>query len=75
MSESLMKEIRKNNIRVCTLTPSTIATDMSIDLEIADKDSEDSVLQPEDFAELVVAGLKLPRRAMLKAASLWSTNP
>ncbi|SFW57418.1 3-ketoacyl-ACP reductase [Cellulophaga fucicola] len=75
MSESLMKEVRKNNIRVCTLTPSTIASDMSIDLGIATKDSEDSVLQPEDFAELIVAGLKLPRRAMLKNASLWSTNP
>ncbi|WP_054850654.1 3-ketoacyl-ACP reductase [Olleya sp. ITB9] len=75
MSESLMKEVRKNNIRVCTLTPSTIASDMSIDLGIANRDSEDSVLQPEDFAELVVAGLKLPRRAMLKSAALWSTNP
>ena len=75
MSESLMKEVRKNNIRVCTLTPSTIASDMSINLGIAKKDSEDSVLQPEDFAELIVAGLKLPRRAMLKGASLWSTNP
>ena len=75
MSESLMKEVRKNNIRVCTLTPSTIASDMSVELGIATKDSEDSVLQPEDFAELIVAGLKLPRRAMLKNASLWSTNP
>lgn len=75
MSESLMKEVRKNNIRVCTLTPSTIASDMSIELGNANKDSEDSVLQPEDFAELIVAGLKLPRRAMLKGASLWSTNP
>ncbi|WP_349664731.1 3-ketoacyl-ACP reductase [Cellulophaga lytica] len=75
MSESLMKEVRKNNIRVNTLTPSTIASDMSIDLGIADKDSKHSVLQPEDFAELIVAGLKLSRRAMLKNASLWSTNP
>lgn len=75
MSESLMKEVRKNNIRVCTLTPSTIVSDMSIDLGIASNDTPDSVLQPEDFAALIVAGLKLPRRAMLKGASLWSTNP
>jgi 3-oxoacyl-[acyl-carrier protein] reductase len=75
MSQSLMKEVRKNNIRVCTLTPSTIASDMSIELGIATKDSQDSVLQPEDFAELVVAGLKLNKRAMLANASLWSTNP
>lgn len=74
MSESLMKEVRKNNIRVCTLTPSTIASDMSLELGITDG-NEEKVLQPEDFAELIVASLQLPRRAMLKSASLWSTNP
>ena len=74
MSEALMKEVRKNNIRVCTLTPSTIASDMSLELGITDGNVE-KVLQPEDFAELIVLGLKLPRRAMLKSASLWSTNP
>ena len=74
MSQSLMKEVRKNNIRVCTLTPSTIATDMAIELGITDGNVE-KVLQPEDFAELIVSVLKLPRRAMLASASLWSTNP
>lgn len=74
MSESLMKEVRKNNIRVNTLTPSTIESEMSIELGMLNKGSE-NVLQPEDFAQLIVAGLKLPRRAMLKSAALWSTNP
>jgi 3-oxoacyl-[acyl-carrier protein] reductase len=74
MSESLMKEVRKNNIRVTTLTPSTIETEMTVELGMLNKGSE-NVLQPEDFAELIVAGLKLPRRAMLKGASLWTTNP
>ncbi|MFZ4863133.1 3-ketoacyl-ACP reductase [Sphingobacterium sp. Mn56C] len=73
-SDSLMREVRKHNIRVCTLMPSTIASDMSRDLNLTDGDPE-KVLQPEDFAELIVANLKLPRRAMLKSASLWSTNP
>lgn len=74
LSEALMKEVRKNNIRVCTMTPSTIASDMSLGLGITDGNVE-KVLQPEDFAELIVASLQLPRRAMLKSASLWSTNP
>lgn len=73
-SDSLMREVRKNNIRVCTLMPSTIASDMSKELKLTDGNPE-TVLQPEDFAELIVANLKLPRRAMLKTASLWSTNP
>lgn len=74
MSESLMKEVRKNNIRVVTLTPSTIASDMSKELNLTDGNPE-KVLQPEDFAELIIATLKFPRRALLKSASLWSTNP
>lgn len=48
---------------------------MTIDLGIASKDSQETVLQPEDFADLILAGLKLPRRAILKGAALWSTNP
>lgn len=74
LSESLMKEVRKNNIRVTTLTPSTIASDMSLELGITDGNPE-RVLQPEDFAELIVATLKFPRRALIKSASIWSTNP
>lgn len=74
-SDSLMKEVRKNNIRVCALTPSTIASDMTTkDLAITDGNPE-KVLQPEDFAELIVSNLKLPRRAMVTRAALWSTNP
>ncbi|NME67699.1 3-ketoacyl-ACP reductase [Flammeovirga aprica] len=75
LSESLMKEVRKNNIRVITLTPSTIETDMTRELGIASEGSEERVLQPEDFAELISSALKLPRRALLKSAALWSTNP
>ena len=75
MSESMMFELRKQNIRVTTLTPSTISTDMAkIDLKITDGNPE-KVLQPEDFAELVVDLLKLNKRAMLASAALWSTNP
>lgn len=74
LSEALMMEVRKHNIRVSTLMPSTIATDMALSLNLTDG-NPDKVLQAEDFAELVVAQLKLNRRAMLKSASLWSTNP
>lgn len=74
LSESLMQEVRKYNIRVSTLTPSTIATDMAKDLNLTDGNPE-KVMQPEDFAELVVSNLKLNRRVFVKEAGLWSTNP
>ena len=75
MSESLMKEVRKDNIRVSTYTPSTFESDMSIDAGIASKGSEEKVLQTDDLAEFMVASLKLPRRALVKSVSMWSTNP
>jgi 3-oxoacyl-[acyl-carrier protein] reductase len=74
MSESLMQEVRKHNIRVSTMLPSTVATDMAMDLKLTDG-NPDRVMQPEDFAELVVAQLKLNRRVFVKEAGLWSTNP
>jgi len=74
-SESLMYEMRKENIRVTTLTPSTIATDMAMhDLKITDGNPE-RVLQAEDFAELIVDILKFNRRALIANASIFSTNP
>ncbi|MDR6550394.1 MULTISPECIES: 3-ketoacyl-ACP reductase [Paenibacillus] len=74
LSESLMLEVRKKNIRVSTLTPSTVATDMALELKLTDGNPE-KVMQPEDLADLIVAQLKLHPRVVLKHAGLWSTNP
>lgn len=74
LSESLMQEVRKHNIRVSTLTPSTVATELAYDLKLTDGNPE-KVMQPEDFAELIIAHLKLNRRVFVKEAGIWSTNP
>lgn len=74
LSQSMMAEWRKQNIRVITLTPSTIASDMSIQGGLTDGDP-DKVLQPEDFAEWVRDILKMNRRALIANGSIFSTNP
>ena len=74
LSESLMQEVRKHNIRVTTLAPSTVATELAFDLKLTDGNPE-KVMQAEDFAELIVSQLKLNRRVFVKDASIWSTNP
>ncbi|MDO3693573.1 3-ketoacyl-ACP reductase [Wenyingzhuangia sp. chi5] len=74
LTESLMQEVRKHNIRVTALTPSTVATDMAIDLKLTDGNPE-SVMQAEDIAEVIVAQLKLNKRVFIKDAGIWSTNP
>jgi 3-oxoacyl-[acyl-carrier protein] reductase len=74
LSESLMQEVRKHNIRVTALAPSTVVTELAKSANLINN-NEDRMMQPEDFAELIIAQLKLNRRVFVKDASVWSTNP
>lgn len=74
LSDLLMQEVRKHNIRVTALTPSTVATDLAFAENLTDGNPE-NVMQPEDLADLMVAQLKLHPRVFVKSAGLWSTNP
>ncbi|MFD0682231.1 MULTISPECIES: 3-ketoacyl-ACP reductase [unclassified Paenibacillus] len=74
LTEALMQEVRKSNIRVTALTPSTVNTELAVNagLKIGD---EDRMMQSEDVAELILATLKLPQRVFIKTAGIWTTNP
>lgn len=74
LTESVMQEVRKHNIRVTALTPSTVNTGLAVNagLKIGE---ESRMMQPEDVAELALAALKLPPRVFVKAAGIWTTNP
>ncbi|MEC0091821.1 3-ketoacyl-ACP reductase [Paenibacillus macquariensis] len=74
LTESVLQEVRKFNIRVMALTPSTVNTDLAKNagLKIGD---EDRMMQPEDVAEIALATLRLPQRVFVKTAGLWTTNP
>ena len=74
LTESLMQEVRKHNIRVTAMAPSTVVTELAISANLINN-NEDRLMHPEDFAELVIAQLKLNRRVFVKASSIWSTNP
>lgn len=74
LSESLMQEVRKHNIRVTALAPSTVVTDLANSANLIKGDPE-KVMHPEDLAELLIAQLKLNRRVFVKEASIFSTNP
>ncbi|MEJ7766633.1 MAG: 3-ketoacyl-ACP reductase [Chitinophagaceae bacterium] len=74
LSDSLMQEVRKFNIRVSALTPSTVVTDLARSGNLINN-NEEKLMHPEDFAELIIAHLKLNRRVFVKDSSIWSTNP
>lgn len=74
LSESLMQEGRKHNVRVSALIPSTVVTDLAQDLSLISGDPK-NVMHPEDVASLVVHQLRLNRRVFVKESQIWSTNP
>lgn len=74
-TESLAQEVRRNNIRVSALTPSTVATDLALDLNLIKDNNESKYIQAEDLAEFIVNQLKLSQRVYVKIASFIATNP
>lgn len=74
-TESLAQEVRRNNIRVSALTPSTVATDLALDLNLIKDNNESKFIQAEDLSEFIVGQLKLSQRVYVKTASFIATNP
>ncbi|WP_431027056.1 3-ketoacyl-ACP reductase [Lysinibacillus sp. LZ02] len=74
-TESLAQEVRRNNIRVSALTPSTVATDLAMEANLIKENDESKFMQPEDIAEFIVSQLKLNSRIYVKTASIIATNP
>ncbi|WP_281975808.1 3-ketoacyl-ACP reductase [Halobacillus litoralis] len=74
MTEALMQEVRRNNIRVFTLNPSLVATELAFGDNLEEQDKE-KFMQPEDMAEYMVSQLKLHPRIFIKQSLQWATNP
>ncbi|WRP05834.1 3-ketoacyl-ACP reductase [Rossellomorea aquimaris] len=74
MTEALMQEVRPHNIRVMTLNPSLVATDLTFRDKLDEADIE-KYMQPQDLAEHMVSQLKLHPRIFIKQSLQWATNP
>ena len=71
---SLMLELRKENIRVITICPGSVATGMLRDQPMLRSDPE-RILRPEDVADTILHTLALPTRALVSELDLRPTNP
>ena len=58
LTESVAQEVRRNNIRVSALTPSTVATDMAIDLNLIPENDE-KYMQPEEYRRTDCCSIKI----------------
>ncbi len=73
-SKSLMLEVRDHNIRVCTICPGSVATDLLIGTNMEPSKVE-KILSPVDVAETVSTFIKLPSRANMSEIDIRPTNP
>ena len=74
LTESLAAEVRKHDVRVTALLPSTVNTELaaSVGLKIG---PAERMMQAEDVAELVMGVLRLPPRVFVRDVSILTTNP
>jgi len=74
LTESLAAEVRKHDVRVTALLPSTVNTELaaSVGLKIG---PAERMMQAEDVAELVMGVLRLPPRVFVRDVAVLTTNP
>ena len=72
-SKSLMMEVRKHNIRVISVCPGSVETDMIVNSPIHKEIKQ--VLKPTDIADIILASIKLPNRALVSEIDIRPNNP
>ena len=73
-SKSLMMEVRKEGVRVMAICPGSVRTGFGAGRTVP-KLSRSGMLEPEDVADLIVAQLRLPARALASEIDLRPANP
>lgn len=73
-SECLLREVREYNIRVQTISPSSVDTRIKNESEIK-AGGKGVYMRVEDVADAIILSLNLPQRALIKDIEIWGTNP
>ncbi len=71
LTEGVMKEMRKYNIRTFTINPSAVLTELIGETSL----NPDTMIHAEDIADVIVSQLQLNRRVFVKTNQIWATNP
>jgi 3-oxoacyl-[acyl-carrier protein] reductase len=73
-ARSLMLEVRKDGVRVVTVCPGSVDTDLLVDQPMLTPNRE-RILQPEDVADAILHAVRLPSRALVSELDIRPTNP
>ena len=75
MTECWREELRPYNIRVMMVHPSEVQTNFVINSGRAKRDFNNTKLEAQDVAHLMVSMLELRDVGFIPEATIWSTNP
>ena len=75
LSSSLMAEVRKDNIRVVTICPGSVDTNFFDHPSAELNSARETILSPEDVAEVCLLSVKLPQRALLNEVEIRPLFP
>ena len=70
-----MAEVRKDNIRVVTICPGSVDTDFFDDPTASLNSRRDTLLSPDDVAEVCLLSVRLPERALISELEMRPLNP
>jgi 3-oxoacyl-[acyl-carrier protein] reductase len=73
-TECLLREVREYNIRVLSISPSSVDTRIKKEDEIK-SGGKGVFMRVEDVADSILFTLNLPQRALIKDIEIWGTNP
>jgi 3-oxoacyl-[acyl-carrier protein] reductase len=73
-SRSLLLEVRKEGIRVVTICPGSVDTEMLHTQPLLQANPQ-RILQPEDVADAILHAVRLPARATVSELDVRPTNP
>jgi 3-oxoacyl-[acyl-carrier protein] reductase len=73
-TQSLVEEVRNQNIRVFQVNPSEVSTAFG-NPEREERKETENKLGPDQIAQTIVSILQLPDKAFIPELSVWATNP
>jgi len=75
LASSLMAEVRKDNVRVVTICPGSVNTNFFDDPSAVLNSNRETILSPDEVAEVCLLAAELPQRALLSEIEIRPLNP
>ncbi|MBC3760009.1 SDR family NAD(P)-dependent oxidoreductase [Hyunsoonleella sp. SJ7] len=74
ITQSWQAELRKDNIRVCLVNPSEVATAFA-DKERKEREEESNKLGSKDVAHAIISIIEMRKKGFIPEVTIWATNP